>query len=105
MRGFHVAAGEVLGDAERVEQLEPDPAFLVEGFDDVGLSAARSWQASQRRSRSCGVAVGHLLGLLGEEGGHREDLGIEAEQALDALADEVMIPGVRLPRRGACRPC
>src|SRR5690606_1686910 len=82
-----VALGEMLGNTERIEELESDAAFLVEGFDDVVLerleTAGPPEAVALRR-----VAVRHRLRLLGEERGDGEDLRREAEKALDAVAHE-----------------
>ena len=83
---LQVALGEALGDAERAEQLEADAALLVEGLEDVRSRARRSGSASQRRSRSAGLRSPSVLRLLRQQRRDREDLGREAEQALDVLA-------------------
>jgi hypothetical protein len=88
VRGREVALGEVLGDPEGAEELEPDPALLVERLEDVALQLAEPAGLPQtlllRR-----VAVADGLGLLGEQGGDGKDVRPEAEQALDVLGYEV----------------
>ncbi len=86
--GLEIALGEVFGDPERVEQLEPDAALFIQGGDDVVFEILEV--AGGPEAVALGwVAVAHLLRLLGEEGGNREDLRIEPQQPVDALAHEL----------------
>ncbi len=85
---LQVSVGQVLGDAERAEQLEPDPALLVERLEDVLLeraeaalppeSLALGRVACRRASFACCASRAEI----------GEDLRPEAEQPLDVLGHE-----------------
>ena len=78
-------------DPERVQDLEPDPALLVQGLDDVPLQLAEAAELPEPFALGR-VAIAQRLRLLRQQRGDREDLRLEAEQALDVVLDEARSP-------------